>query len=607
MGTSLSGLTPATTFDGLLKVGDNDPLTADLKAISTGDGTDTMLELSTSALQIGGATGMYWDNTNKRLGIGTDSPSTPLQVNGAIRSSGTGTQSFEFSAASLAQFRAIFGSVGFRVGSGMFIGGTDGGPAASTRLHVKGSGATSATTSLLVQNSAGSDLLKVQDDGLVNIIGTNNDYDTVNFQIQRSTGESIFRARNRGALEIGSGIDWVSLNSSGLGVRLNVSNSEIARVTASGVGIGETTPTARLHVKGSGNSSATNAFFVENSTGNDLFRVVDNGLIYMSNDNYIFSNSQSQFNNKLGIGTTPDSSTQLHIKGSSASPATNALLVQNSAGSESFKVRDDGFVAIQGNNILVSKSASLATTSGTKVYVGNTTADSKLAIKGNGNDATTTALLVQNSDGGDLLTLTDDGALQINSDATERFTIANANGNAALNFRYNNIYTSGGNVLYISGASTIISGGGSERLRTSPTGTTIKGSGTTSATTALLVENSAGTDLFKVDDSGASVFSGQTIFQNNVKLQGANDTSTLNNLRFVVPGSAKSLTINKDYSFTNDASALVDIQSTTQGFLPPRMTDAERDAIATPAAGLMIYDTTNNQMNYWNGSTWIAF
>ena len=31
MGTSLSGLTPATTFDGLLKVGDNDPLTAELK------------------------------------------------------------------------------------------------------------------------------------------------------------------------------------------------------------------------------------------------------------------------------------------------------------------------------------------------------------------------------------------------------------------------------------------------------------------------------------------------------------------------------------------------------------------------------------------------
>ena len=55
------------------------------------------------------------------------------------------------------------------------------------------------------------------------------------------------------------------------------------------------------------------------------------------------------------------------------------------------------------------------------------------------------------------------------------------------------------------------------------------------------------------------------------------------------------------------ASAVLELDSTTKGFLPPRMTDAERDAIATPAAGLMIYDTSNNQMNYWNGSSWIAF
>ena len=53
MGTSLSGLTPATTFDGLLKTSDNEPLDGTLKAISTGDGTDTMLQLSTTALQ-------YW-------------------------------------------------------------------------------------------------------------------------------------------------------------------------------------------------------------------------------------------------------------------------------------------------------------------------------------------------------------------------------------------------------------------------------------------------------------------------------------------------------------------------------------------------------------------
>lgn len=41
----------------------------------------------------------------------------------------------------------------------------------------------------------------------------------------------------------------------------------------------------------------------------------------------------------------------------------------------------------------------------------------------------------------------------------------------------------------------------------------------------------------------------------------------------------------------NNASAKVQIDSTTQGFLPPRMTNAQRTAIAKPAVGLMVYCT----------------
>lgn len=48
---------------------------------------------------------------------------------------------------------------------------------------------------------------------------------------------------------------------------------------------------------------------------------------------------------------------------------------------------------------------------------------------------------------------------------------------------------------------------------------------------------------------------------------------------------------------TPDASAMVDITSTVTGFLPPRMTTTERNAITTPAAGLMIYNTTTNKLN----------
>lgn len=53
------------------------------------------------------------------------------------------------------------------------------------------------------------------------------------------------------------------------------------------------------------------------------------------------------------------------------------------------------------------------------------------------------------------------------------------------------------------------------------------------------------------------------------------------------------------------ASALLDIRSTTRGFLPPRMTTTQKTAIATPATGLQVFDTTLNQMSYYNGTTWI--
>jgi hypothetical protein len=48
----------------------------------------------------------------------------------------------------------------------------------------------------------------------------------------------------------------------------------------------------------------------------------------------------------------------------------------------------------------------------------------------------------------------------------------------------------------------------------------------------------------------------------------------------------------------------VEIASTTQGFLPPRMTTAQRDAIASPAAGLTMYNTTVNCLQSWNGTLW---
>ena len=54
------------------------------------------------------------------------------------------------------------------------------------------------------------------------------------------------------------------------------------------------------------------------------------------------------------------------------------------------------------------------------------------------------------------------------------------------------------------------------------------------------------------------------------------------------------------------ASAQLEMVSTTQGFLPPRMTTTQKNAIASPAEGLQVWDTTLKLMSVYNGTTWIT-
>jgi hypothetical protein len=57
---------------------------------------------------------------------------------------------------------------------------------------------------------------------------------------------------------------------------------------------------------------------------------------------------------------------------------------------------------------------------------------------------------------------------------------------------------------------------------------------------------------------------------------------------------------------TPHPTALLELYSTSKGLLIPRMTQAERDAISSPATGLLIYQTDNTPgFYYWNGTAWI--
>ncbi len=67
---------------------------------------------------------------------------------------------------------------------------------------------------------------------------------------------------------------------------------------------------------------------------------------------------------------------------------------------------------------------------------------------------------------------------------------------------------------------------------------------------------------------------------------------------------AQSVGINSDGSAPN-SSAMLDVSSTTKGFLTPRLTTAQRTAISTPATGLTVYQTDGNKGLYcYDGSVW---
>jgi hypothetical protein len=151
----------------------------------------------------------------------------------------------------------------------------------------------------------------------------------------------------------------------------------------------------------------------------------------------------------------------------------------------------------------------------------------------------------------------------------------------------------------------------------------------------LLLGTTTNTGLYKLDVNGAVRISGEVLVDNNISMTGAGSTRMLSisgystYLRlsassslgyfdfFKGIGYAQISSINEPIRYVSPshlfggttyvASALVNLESTTQGFLPPRMTAAQKAAIVTPATGLIIYQTDATEGLYQYLSTgWSA-
>jgi hypothetical protein len=581
---------------------------------------------------------LFWDNVNKRLGVGTNAPVSDVTINSAT---GNPTITLQKAGVSRGSFYEDNGGTKLQgAGNGLWLGANgrqdmvftwDGNnytqsttftfganSSLGARVGIKGSGSTSATTSLLVQNSAGSEAFRVRDDGrtLANsgISVSKDGY--AGFQsngIYNSFGYQMNPEDNLTVLKVGFGV--------GTSVTTLLKVDNTLNSTASG-------PTTKPLVILANASQTANLVELQNSSGTALSVFTADG--------------------KLGVGIpTPVGKAEVLV--GFADPSTLAQ-------AESFRLRS---TTVDGNTRVMNFGISHTGAGGANQGYGY------IQFGYSGGSADNPLVLQPLAGGvsvGSPLALSD-YKLQVLQESSIK-AAANTGGGALggrLSFPPAGPYsgkvayiaqvqdgiswTTSAGLVFATASSGDISGStGTERMRISGSGnlgvgevnplakTHIKGSGSTSATTSLLVQNSAGSQGLKIDDNsgfqiGSMAAAGQgqgirtdsgggginaginTNFNNGATWNDDANVCALkiayNNGIRIANTTRYPLTLGSDTKAV--ASAQLEMVSTTQGFLPPRMTDAQIRAIASPAEGLIAYNTTINHLCAYKAGAWVKF
>ena len=117
-------------------------------------------------------------------------------------------------------------------------------------------------------------------------------------------------------------------------------------------------------------------------------------------------------------------------------------------------------------------------------------------------------------------------------------------------------------------------------------------SGTGSNTVDIVVGASVNTNIFNSD---GTLGGNRTVTQNSNTLAFTGGDFTVDGTTLVVDESASAVAIGAS---APAASAVLEVSSTTKGFLFPRMTETQRDAIGSPATGLLVYQTDGDEGVY---------
>jgi hypothetical protein len=245
-----------------------------------------------------------------------------------------------------------------------------------------------------------------------------------------------------------------------------------------------------------------------------------------------------------------------------------------------------------------------------------------LQVRGSGSSSATTSLLVQNSSGTETFLIRDDAAVKIGAGffghpSLTRFQVNDISGNAVMRLDSatlstpTNITNLGTSNLTISGNAILNLLGANGNIGYVNIGGNI--------TNSVAYTNDS-RDFVLLNQNWNAVVGSSNLtrnaitLNNNINFTNSTGTNTARGL-YINP----TLTSVTNYfaiqsvfggayfnTSTPQASAVLQADSTTQGFLPPRLTTAQKNLIATPATGLQVHDTDLNRPCFYSGSAWVT-